>query len=636
MIKLKFTLIVLMMSLGWASAQVPYNKTPEYLRGNQRWWVSGKVGLDFSSGTAQGYRFEPLPTLANMGGASVSDPVTGTHLFYTNGTEIFNAAHVMMPNGLHSVGFAGNNVCVVPVIGEPDRYYVFALRSVGTSGIGTPWLSYRIVDMSLDAGKGDVDTPNNTIVLTNRSLSEPMVAIPGDNCDIWLVVHVYGKNKNEANAFDYLAYHITSAGIDTIPVVSQGKMNMLNGHMVVSPDRSMIATSAPTQYFTGLQKDYGGVELVKFHPATGQISDPVFFRPTQTISASDRGNATVAFSPDGTKLYIDDKPTLGSTTRDLYQLDISNYDSAAIWSSKTAVIPSGMTVSGYADLRFRLYNDSIYILGKNTKRIDIIARPNEPAATCGFDTGYVHLDTLTTANQAVPVPQEVVFPFNTRVYERSPEVLVCNAAGTLALGGRSGFINYEWSTGASTDSITVTQSGTYWVKSSDYCDMVVDTFEVTVAALATPTIQVNVNTLSTTTAYDQYQWYQDGVALAGATNQTYVVTQKGLYKVEVSNTHGCMDSASHSVTNMNESDVPQLELASRVLVYPNPARNYITVSSPVLVTVTIQSLDGRKLLVRSASEASIYVGDLAEGLYIMKVEDASGALVKTERFVKLQ
>src|SRR5690606_33456528 len=139
-----------------------------------------------------------------------------------------------------------------------------------------------------------------------------------------------------------------------------------------------------------------------------------------------------------------------------------------------------------------------------------------------------------------------------------------------------GFAHYEWNTGDPTEPLSVTHYGTEWVRSYVVCHTIVDTFVITGSLLSSTTIVANEVTLSTSTAYDQYQWYLDGVALPGATNQTYVVTQNGTYKVEVANMYGCVDSASHSVTHMNESDVQHLELAKRVVVYPNPTRNYIS------------------------------------------------------------
>jgi hypothetical protein len=636
--KLIFMLIVMLGSLGGTLAQVPYNKTSEFLKANQKWVLGDMAGLDFSSGKAEAYTMQR--NTAGNAAASVSDRATGALLFYSDGIVVMNAQQYIMPpygNTLTGGGTARQGVCIVPVIGDPNRYYLFSLKPHAQNNFGNATLHYSIVDMTLDSGRGNIDPAAKDILIAQAPwlFSEVMIAIPGDSCDIWLVLHAHSQTKTAVNAFEYQAYRITGAGVETTPVLSRGKLNLLEGTMVVSSDRRMIATCGRVTRSNSLinPRDWGGLEVVRFDPATGKVSDPILLPLggagiAGTGSISGRGGESVAFSPDGTKLYADE--WVSDTVRNLFQFDIGSHDSATIAASKNSIIPAGL-VPGYASVRLRLFNDSIYVVGKNKKTVGIIAQPNASWTSCGFDTGYVDLGTLQTGTT---VSNDVVFALNSPpIYERRPDILVCGAASS-SVGGRPGFPSYEWSTGATTASVTLTQSGKYWVKSYNFCRMIVDTFTIGFFPFTKPTIQISGDTLSTTTVYDQYQWYRDGVAQPGATNKNYVVTQNGHYRVEVLNANGCTDTNSYSLTNLGVTDMGQL--AGRVLIYPNPTRNYITIAAPVPVTVTIQSMEGRKLIVRPASETPIYVGDLAEGLYILKVEDASGTLVKTERFVKLQ
>lgn len=61
------------------------------------WYFGSYAGVDFNSGspvalTNSGmYDFE--------GCASISDPATGSILFYTNGNQVWNANHTVMANG---------------------------------------------------------------------------------------------------------------------------------------------------------------------------------------------------------------------------------------------------------------------------------------------------------------------------------------------------------------------------------------------------------------------------------------------------------------------------------------------------------------------------------------------------------
>src|SRR5690606_32290837 len=133
--------------------------------------------------------------------------------------------------------------------GDPDRYYVFSLQSFTL----IPHLYYSVVDMTLDGGLGDVDTTEKMILVGDSTvpLSRSMMAIPGENCDIWLLVHpafdTFSNYFSHQSAFDtcFFAYHITEAGINPTPVVSSpgGILAGLDisfeaGVMAISPDRS--------------------------------------------------------------------------------------------------------------------------------------------------------------------------------------------------------------------------------------------------------------------------------------------------------------------------------------------------------------------------------------------------------------
>ena len=66
--------------------------------------------------------------------------------------------------------------------------------------------------MTLDGGKGDVIVTTKGTVLAD-SLSEKMVAITGNNHNIWLILH-----RGDTSVF--LSYEITSFGINATPVIS--------------------------------------------------------------------------------------------------------------------------------------------------------------------------------------------------------------------------------------------------------------------------------------------------------------------------------------------------------------------------------------------------------------------------------
>lgn len=125
--------------------------------------------------------------------------------------------------------------------------------------------------------------------------------------------------------------------------------------------------------------------------------------------------------------------------------------------------------------------------------------------------------------------------------------------GSLTLdAGTSGML-YLWSTGATTQTLEVTASGTYSVEITNEGNcMVMDTINVTVNP-GTITVDLGMDTSITTCTHETitldagitgglYTWN------TGTTSQTFEVTTTGAYYVDVMDTLGCMASDTVMVT----------------------------------------------------------------------------------------
>jgi hypothetical protein len=62
---------------------------------------------------------------------------------------------------------------------------------------------------------------------------------------------------------------------------------------------------------------------------------------------------------------------------------------------------------------------------------------------------------------------------------------------------------------------------------------------ITVNPLPAPPVITQDNNVLTSSAATSYQWYLNGIIIPGATSQTLVITQLGMYAVEISNSNGC-------------------------------------------------------------------------------------------------
>jgi hypothetical protein len=133
-----------------------------------------------------------------------------------------------------------------------------------------------------------------------------------------------------------------------------------------------------------------------------------------------------------------------------------------------------------------------------------------------------------------------------------PHVPSVTAAGpTTFCGGGSVQLtsstgnNYLWSTGATTQSINAAQSGIYTVAHTNSFGCTATSPGITVMVKPKPPVPVIVqtgNTLSSSAAASN-QWYYNGAAIPGATEQTYNFKAGGTYAVTVTDANGCTSSS---------------------------------------------------------------------------------------------
>lgn len=619
--KLKLLLLTLIAGTGFLSyGQTSYNQQENFLKANSVWVFNGR-GLDFNTGSPHVFQMPSAPHWNGSSGfASVADPQTGSLLFYSDGGEVRDASGNVMPHGDSLLGnsnlsaFFGHStdqgVCIVPVIDSPGKYYLFSMLGM-TSGLANYSLGslfYSVVDMSLNGGAGDVDPNRKNIVLTHEVLAEGMIAIPGDNCDIWLMLHKF-------DAGTFIAYHITRDGIDTVPVLSNTftppPYTYIKGVMAVSPDRQKIVISnTDTEPL-----------LAEFNPATGQVTNPIRIDLENGFYGG-TGFAAI-FSPDNSKLYIVDDS--------INQLDISVYDSTSICSSRLALPRPTTTFNGYS----RLYNDTIYFQTANTHVVDRICMPNLAGAACMYQDSVIHL-IPSDPHYCLGTITEVVFPLPPdTVFTTGIDTVIC-AGDQVLLEPELNYGNYRWSDGTTTLTNQVNEAGVYWLIQGDDCHSYIDSFFVRYAELPEPVIDINVLELgvSGNFVYSGYQWLLNDVVIPGATQRTYDVLENGDYRVVVYNEEGCTDTSDvYKVTNAGNGLSDLGRVGRQVRIFPNPTSSLIYIVAPVAINIDLYGVEGR-LLKRVDDAQEVDLTEFANGLYFMKIYDLKGHFIKLEKIVK--
>lgn len=489
---MRFTLLLLIFGTYYSSLNAQhYNQEERFLKANSVWVFGQGAGLDFN-----GDRPDTVHTsiVSVEGSASVSDS-TGQLLFYlgSHGT-VWNRNHVPMLNGTALYPYhlyldgssSAQGVVIVPVIDTPWKYYIFTNTQKEAYGLGhsPPTLTYSVIDMTLDNGLGAIESGRKNIPLYNYGLGEGMIAIPGENCDIWLLTlsSMYGippADPNIPNPLDtqcFLAWHITRDGISSDPVVSHPHSALSeNGYytvmMSVSPNRQRIAM--------GLHHIYGdrnkkGVLISKFDPASGKLYDGIVLSTSRHAT-----NYGSSFSPDNTKLYT------VNGNMGILQFDIETHDSATILSSTYRVAGAGVHA-------LKLYNDTIYYARPSKREILYrINRPNKTGYACEVDTIHINFEPTINGFSRGPVhslSNEVVFPISKVDASISYDTL-CKTPKSDQVGriltAKEGYELYEWDDGSINYSREVSAAGIYWVKYRNRYDCMtyVDTFAIHVIDL---------------------------------------------------------------------------------------------------------------------------------------------------------
>lgn len=571
-------------------------------------------GLDFN-GTA------PVPRTTGIfafeGCASICNS-SGSLLFYTNGTTVWDAAGNIMPNG--NTIFPGpyntysttQAALIVPrqVTGN-NQYYVFSLAGR---------LYCNLVDMSLNNGMGDVVTsfPLRNVPLMD-SLAEKMIAIPGCNNNTWVLTRSNTQHK-------FMAFEVTAAGLDTTPVVSYtgglvAPYRYFQGYMQASPQGNRIVTTLPENL------GHGALEYCKFDYTAGQVYD-------RKVIDSSSGYG-VAFSPDGTKIYT-------QLNSDIYQYDLN---SATPAQTKTALGPAFVTglrlgpdgriyfISQYHGVA---YNSDVYDF------MGCIMQPNNAGLACGFRDSVQELRFLSRLTApvnglSIGLPNEVVLPGNKEV---SPgrvmlDTFICNIpAPGIHLKPLEDFVGYYWSDGYNGTDRMVTQHGTYVVYYGTPCGKRSDTFNIRGTAVQA-TLTFNNPVISTGNGFQTYKWYKESNLVPGASGPALTATGDGWYSVVVTDSLGCSDSVSLQVKSGGgggNTAVQDPATAQAIHLYPNPATHTLYVSGASALQLSLCDITGKVILHAAADHLDISA--LPNGIYLVKIRDKKGLLLKTEKVIK--
>lgn len=223
-------------------------------------------------------------------------------------------------------------------------------------------------------------------------------------------------------------------------------------------------------------------------------------------------------------------------------------------------------------------------------------------------------------------------PFTvTAVSSLSPTITAGSATkfctgGFVVLSVTEPYATYQWSNGATTQSITVTTSGTYscTVSNGSSCSGTSNSITVSVvSSLDKPVITTSVggntwceseNAFMTTTATGYtYQWSKGNTNLAGATNINYTPTSGGTYKVQITDNAGCTKKSDGYTITINKNPTPTITVTGGT-----------TICHGQTTTLSANKDYSSYLWNTGATTKSITVGTLGTTSYTLSVTDSNG------------
>ena len=559
-------------------------------------WNFGLFGwIDFNSGNAVSQTGSALNNFE--GCSSISDP-EGKLLFYTDGEEVWNAQHNVMPNGdsLKGKGGTTQSCIIIQRPGSDSLYYIFTVDEIA----GPDGVHYSEVDMTLDNCRGDVTTNKNVPLFSN--VTERLTAVRHANgTDIWVILHVWNSDA-------FVAFLVTSAGVNTTPVTSNvGSVHTFGSMMTVANNIGYLKASHDgARLAVAIFQDHK-IEVFDFNNATGVITNPITIQADQATPSAPFPYG-LEFSPDNTKLYA--SALIGQVT----QYDLTAGTAPAILAS--AVQVGNSTVSPTRALQLAP-DGRIYVAKVNNPYLGAITNPNALGLAANYVDSALFLSpnsslqglpnfmagTITTANfnflnpcfgatTLFTIPNATAIDsvlwnfgdpgsgsqntsttftafhsfttigsytvtltyyiggvaqtstrtltiFEPPVVNLGPDSLICEG-DTVPLMGPSG-ATLEWQDGSACEDFTAIGSGTYWLTATNVCGSVTDSLNLIPVPplgfnLGNDTIICNQDTLllDPMTSGTAYLWNDSSQA------DTLLAFSTGLYWVQVTDTLGCL------------------------------------------------------------------------------------------------
>ncbi|MEM6263975.1 MAG: PKD domain-containing protein [Bacteroidota bacterium] len=188
---------------------------------------------------------------------------------------------------------------------------------------------------------------------------------------------------------------------------------------------------------------------------------------------------------------------------------------------------------------------------------------------------------------------------------------------------------YAWSTGDSTPSAWIRQSGPIWAEMTNTCGNAIDVMVVEIDSFPNADFSLIqsgpfISLTNTSSGGNSFSWTFGDGGSSNFSNPSYQYVQSGTYQIVLETTNTCgTDTTSQTIqvrlTGLNASDWTNYE----IYIYPNPSSKYIHINSAKKVSdIQIHDLAGKEIRFTKTVEANITRLDpqthqLPDGKYLL-------------------
>lgn len=265
----------------------------------QRHWFlgNGTRGLRFDQPANTATLItKPAVAYGTGGSATVTDAATGTLLFYTDGLNVYDINHTLMPNGGGLSGNTSGNspAVVVPVPGQPDQYYIITNNANFNTVTGTA--QFSIVDMAqfgnavFPSPATGVVTQKNQAIPMLTGLSEGMIVIPHSNgTDYWIISQASGTNN-------YFVTQVSAGGVFNTTLYTGVGFSISAASFAYNATTGKLAV-AP-------QNSNTDIPILNFDDTTGTLTFDVVVQNSGKVTSTNQSVYDIEWSPSGQYLYM--------------------------------------------------------------------------------------------------------------------------------------------------------------------------------------------------------------------------------------------------------------------------------------------------------------------------------------------